>query len=189
MIDRSEDQSSAEQPSASAPIVAGLQPPAAARGAPPRAALRPVLDPARKALLTAVLDRIVPPNGDLPGAGGLGVADAIDRTLGETPSLRRLFFDGLVRIEVAAGGAFLGLGGEDQDAALRRVEAAEPAFFAALVNHTYRGYYVHHRVLKQLEASMGYPARPPQPLGHELPPFDPAILAKQREREPFWRRT
>ena len=72
---------------------------------------------------------------------------------------------------------------------MRRVEAAAPAFFAALVNHCYRGFYIHSRVLQHLEATVGYAARPPQPLGHALPPWDDELLASQRARAPFWRRT
>jgi len=38
-----------------------------------------------------------------------------------------------------------------------------------------------------LAARAGYEARPPQPLGHHLAPFDPALLEPQRARKPFWR--
>ena len=68
---------------------------------------------------------------------------------------------------------------------LRAVELARPAFFAALVDHTYRGYYT----LPEVHRAVGWESRPPQPLGHQLPVFDPALLARQRERAPFWRRT
>ncbi len=143
----------------------------------------------QRALLGAVLDRIVPPRGQLPGAGTLGVAASIDRTLAASPALRRLFFDGLVDLELLAarrhGRPFRDLDGETQDALLAELETARPAFFTALVEHTYRGYYL----LPQVHEAIGWESRPPQPLGHELPAFDEALLDLQRRREPFWRRT
>jgi hypothetical protein len=151
-----------------------------------------VLDGEQTALLVAVLNRIVPATPEMPGAGDLGVAETIDRTLAANPLLRRLFNDGLVRIEVEsarhtgdAGAGFVALDGERQDAALRAVERAVPAFFAALVEHTYRGYYTHPRVYRAID----YAHRPPQPLGYHLPMFDPALLETQRQRAPFWRQT
>lgn len=151
-----------------------------------------ILDGPQRSLLEAVLSRLIPAKGELPGAGGLGIATSIERTLATTPQLRRLLLDGLTAIDLAAArrapNGFLALNGDARDEVLRQVESEQPTFFAALVNHAYHGYYTHAAVLRQLEATMGYPARPPQPLGHTLPPWDPAILAKQRERAPFWRR-
>ena len=36
---------------------------------------------------------------------------------------------------------------------------------------------------------LGLSGEPPQPRGHRLAPFDPALLAVQRRRAPFWRTT
>lgn len=148
-----------------------------------------VLDADRRALLAAVLDRIIPPHDGLPGAGELGVAGLIERTLAVSPRLRRLFLEGLVEIELASARAadqgFRDLDAEDQDALLQAVEGARPAFFVALVEHAFRGYYG----LPRVHEMIGHESRPPQPGGHRLPPFDPALLAKQRDRAPFWRRT
>jgi hypothetical protein len=147
-----------------------------------------VLSDEQRRLLVAVLDRIVPPNGALPGAGTLGVDAAIDRTLAQTPRLRRLFLNGLAEIGVTAaretGQELLALDATRQEAILRSVEQADPAFFAALVEHTYRGYYVHPAV----HAAIGYTTRPPQPLGHELAPWREELLQLQVNRAPFWRR-
>jgi len=53
----------------------------------------------QRQLLVAVLDRIVPPTGALPGAGGLGVAEAIERTLaGSAYNERRAECDQAVRL-------------------------------------------------------------------------------------------
>ena len=81
-----------EQERAAEPTVAGPQSEAAVAPANEvyADAMPTVLSEEQRRLLVAVLDRIVPPNGALPGAGGLGVDAAIDRTLALTPKLRRL---------------------------------------------------------------------------------------------------
>jgi hypothetical protein len=106
--------------------------------------------------------------------------------------LRRLFIEGLLAIEIAGarlagdtGRRFDDLDAERQDAVLEAVEQSWPAFFAALVTHAYRGYYTRPEV----HGAIGWESRPPQPLGHQLPAFDPALLAIQRRRAPFWRPT
>jgi hypothetical protein len=177
-----------DEPSAE-PTVAGPQSEAAVAPSEVYAAAMPtVLSEEQRRLLAAVLDQIVPPHDGLPGAGGLGVDAAIDRTLAQTPRLRRLFLDGLAEIVRAAGrqsdADFLALEPGAQESVLHAVEAAEPAFFAALVEHTYRGYYT----LPEVQAAIGYTTRPPQPLGHELAPFREELLQVQLGRAPFWRR-
>ena len=124
----------------------------------------------------------------LPGAGGLGVDASIDRTLAQTPRLRRLLLDGLSQIARAAERTtrtdFQTLDAGAREGVLRGVEAAEPAFFAALVEHTYRGYYTHPKV----QVAVGFFDRAPQPEGHQLAPFREELLQIQIKREPFWRR-
>jgi hypothetical protein len=73
------------------------------------------------------------------------------------------------------------------EAALEAVERAQPEAFAALVHALYVAYYTHPSVRAVLAARAGHEARPPQPLGHELAPFDPVLLEPQRARQPFWR--
>jgi hypothetical protein len=202
VAERGDDLRAGPQPGAAAPRGDGLEAPAtearpglvagpqadATVEAPRGTAVGAALDAGQRALLAAALDRLVPPNGDLPGAGRLGVAETIERALAASAPLRRLFLDGLVEVELAAGGEGFGaLGGDGQDAVLRRTEVEHPAFFAALLSHAYRGYYTDPRVLRALEGATGYPARPPQPLGHAIEPWDEGLLARQRDRAPFWR--
>lgn len=148
-----------------------------------------VLSEEQRALLTAVLDCLVPPRDDLPGAGGLGVAGFVERTLGDAPTRRRLLLDGLAAIQMTsarhAGVDFAALDPERQEAILAAIELAAPLFFAALVDYTYRGYYTHPRV----QAAVGFSGAPAQPRGFALPVFDPALLQRQRQRAPFWRPT
>jgi hypothetical protein len=144
---------------------------------PPR-----VLDDRQRLLLRLVLNRVIPPHGDLPGAGDLQAGDSIERTLGESPRLRRVFLDVLTAIEISSASQFADLDAPAQTAALQRVEQSHPAF-EALVDHAYRAYYT----LPKVQQALGW--RTPQPLGHTLPPFDPDLLVQQRARAPFWRRT
>jgi hypothetical protein len=160
------------------PELAGPQAPASVAPIPSPGG--PVLDATQRALLRAALNEIVPARADLPGAGDLDVGDAIERTLVASPPLRRLFLHGLAELGVAR---FLELSGAARVEALKKLEAEQPAFFAALVEHTYRGYYT----LPEVHAAIGY-VGPPQPRGGVLPPFDPHVLDVQRRREPFWRR-
>ena len=168
--------------------VAGPQAEAAVTPREPPAAAPAQLSEGQRALLAAVLDRLIPARDSLPGAGTLGVGDQIERTLAVSPRLRRLVIDGLAEIGLASGQSagrdFGELDGAARDEVLRRVEAARPAFFVALVEHAYRGYYV----LPDVHAAIGFEHRPPQPLGHRLDPFDPSLLELQRKRAPFWRR-
>ncbi|MFT8244844.1 hypothetical protein [Roseomonas sp. BN140053] len=73
------------------------------------------------------------------------------------------------------------------EATLRAVEAAEPEAFERVVTLAYIAYYTDPAVRAVIERVTGYEARPPQPLGYELPPFDEELLAVQRRRAPFWR--
>jgi hypothetical protein len=139
-------------------------------------------------LITSILNRIIPASGDLPGAGELGVAHYLDGVIGPSAELKRTFAAGLTQITLESqhqhAGEFSALSSEQQDALLRHVEVSAPAFFSVLVFHTYRGYYSHPLVLQRL----GLEARPPQPRGHHLEPFDLRLLDTMRTRAPLYRR-
>lgn len=89
--------------------------------------------------------------------------------------------------EPAADALVIGAGAADRMAALQHLEAAEPMAFGRLVAAACTAYYVDPRVRAVVEVRTGYPARPPQPDGYDLPPFDDALLETQRRRAPFWR--
>lgn len=127
-------------------------------------------------VLAAVLDRLLPPNGELPGAGSLGLGAGIAAevalpVLGALPA-------GFVALDPAA-----------QTAALQAIEAASPAPFHELVRFAYVAYYRDSRVLARIEQATGYPNRPPQPLGYDMEPFDPSLLDVVRARAPHYRDT
>ena len=137
-------------------------------------------------LVAAVLDRIVPPEGNMPGAGEAAL-EYVDRAVAGRADYRRLWADGLARIEVAAWRGhkrrFVDLSREGQDAVLTVVDAGESHFFQLLVRETYAGYYSNPRIV----ALLGLEARPPQPKGHHVEQGSFDGLEKVRRRGTIWR--
>jgi len=147
-----------------------------------------IFSEAQRELLSAVLNRIIPGQGDRPGAGDLGVASFVERVAAGAPGPTRLFNEGLNAINVAASkdhsGGFLAMPEEAKDDTLREIEAANPLFFDQLVQQTYDGYYTDTRVFDVI----GYNV-PKPPVGGARPKLlDESLLEKQRQRAPFWRR-
>ena len=144
---------------------------------------------AQRELLVSVLNRIVPAAGAFPGAGDLGVASYLDRVVGQSTALRRLFAQGLVQITLMSQAQyaqpFTMLLEEQRDAVLRQVETTASEFFEVLVTHTYSGYYSHPTIVRLL----GMEGRPPQPRGHHLAPLDLSLLENIKQRQPIYRQT
>ena len=121
----------------------------------------------QRALLDAVLERLIPSKDALPGGGQAGTSDYLDAVAGESPRLARLFTAGLRRIETTAvrrGSSFVGMSSDQQDDVLRQVESSKSAFFETLLMHAYNGYYSNPVVIEGL----GLEPRPPQPRGYEV---------------------
>ncbi len=145
-----------------------------------------VLTDDQMALLNAVVDRIIPQSEEMPSASEMGLTDFIEGVLVARTPLRRLFIEGLARIEISAarsGGSFGDLSWESQDAALREVEASNAAFFDELVRQTYNGYYTNPEVFRKL----GIPDSSDPGSGRQPELLDVSLLEKQRQRAPFWR--
>lgn len=142
---------------------------------------------AQRHCMDSILNRIIPASGDFPGAGTLHIIDYIEPIVAPSAAFKRLFTQGLLHIAVVSqrqyGQEFPDLAAVQQDEVLRAVETDLPAFFNALVTHTYSGYYSHPTVLPLL----GLEARPPQPRGYALAPFDFSLLERIKQREPFYR--
>ena len=141
-------------------------------------------------LVNSMLERIVPPDeggGKMPGAGELGVADFVDRVVGESAELKRLFTRGLAQIEIASqtqhSKDFVDLSSQQKDTVLKNVETQEPEFFRALVRQTYNGYYTNARVIELL----GLEGRPPQPRGYELEQGDFSLIENVKKRGQAYR--
>ena len=147
-----------------------------------------VFSPAQRSLLTGVINRIIPPKDDMPGAGSLGIAVFIEDAAAPPPSLTRLFNEGLAQISMAPGQGlergFESLSNAAKDDLLRSIEAANPVFFDQLVLQTYNGYYTNSEVFKLI----GYEVPKPAPPGSHPELLDASLLDQQRNREPFWKK-
>ena len=144
------------------------------------------LSQSQRSLVTAVLDRLIPQQGDMLGAGEAGTADHLDVIAADSAQLARLFSGGLQDIEIAAarfGSSFEDLSGDQQDEVLRGVASASPEFFDALVRHTYNGYYSNPKVVETL----GLDPKPPQPRGNRVERGDLSSLQVVVERGQAYR--
>ena len=132
-------------------------------------------------LLTAAMDRILPPIDDLPGAGSMGLAqEVIDRSKSDDrwwPALEAVF------TALPSAKAFNALSGDERDEALTAVETTNLEAFGYLVDVIYPAYYMR----PQVHARLGWHGRAPQPDGNEMPPWNESVLANIRIREPFWK--
>jgi len=143
---------------------------------------------ADRMVLKAVLDRVIPPVDDLPGAGSMGLAAQVESIAGRVPRLH----DSLIKVMGAlsldlhshAKGGFNSLTVEQQDEAIRTIEGALPGDFGNFLELVFLAYYGDSRVHKRI----GWHGRAPQPEGYVMEPFDEAILVNIRKREPFWRK-
>src|SRR5262245_28013091 len=102
---------------------------------------------ARRDLLVAVLDTLIPAGDDFPAAGGVA-ADHVLAMAARSADLGRLLSRGLAAVD--ATGDFLALDAARREDVLRRVEASDGAFFEALVRHAYDGYYSAPAVVARL---------------------------------------
>lgn len=139
-------------------------------------------------LLKLAMDLIVPAVDDLPGAGQMGLADSAVDLANRVPefgdALKRMLDALALDPSARAEGGFAALDEEQRTAALMVLESSMPAVFDKFVDLVYVAYYSDERVHKRI----GWRTGALQPLGWELPPFDPAILENVSKRKPFWRK-
>ena len=147
-----------------------------------------IFSPAQRSLLAGVINRIIPPNDKMPGAGDLGIGVSIEETAASAPGLTCLFNDGLAQIGLAVGkdaaGGFEALSNVAKDDVLRSIESANPVFFEQLVLQTYNGYYTNPDVFELI----GYSLPKLAPPGSQPELLDVSLLDQQRKREPFWKK-
>jgi hypothetical protein len=140
-----------------------------------------VFTEAQQVLLTSALNRIIPAEEKMPGAGDLGIVEFVERVVAPDPKLRRLVNDGLTQIAIMAarqpGQEFPELGKDGQNAVLQEVQALQPEFFDFLLRQCYNGYYTD----PQIQELIGYQ----RPVPGEYA-FDQSLLEPQRRRTPFW---
>ena len=146
------------------------------------------LTDADRLVLSAVMDLIVPAVDELPGAGEMGLGKAAEELADEEPkygmSLQRVVEALSLEPSARAEGGFAALDDEQRIAALRVLEANMPAYFDDFVDLVYIVYYSDERVHKRI----GWRSGPLQPLGWEIPAWDPSVLETVSKRKPFWRR-
>jgi hypothetical protein len=141
---------------------------------------------ARRDLLVAVLDTLVPPDAGFPGAGAVALEHvlAVAAASPEMDALLAAGLDAVARAARTAGAAELAsLDTDEREAGLRRVEASHPVFFEALVGHAYDGYYSHPAVI----ARLGLDPSPLHPRGHRVDTVEALDLARVRARGPLYR--
>ncbi len=143
---------------------------------------------ADRLVLSAVMDLIVPAVDDLPGAGEMGLAFAAEVLAVREPkygvSLRRVMEALSLEPSARAEGGFAALDEEQRLAALNVLQANMPRYFDDFVDLVYIVYYSDERVHKRI----GWRSGPLQPLGWEMPAWDPSVLETVSKRKPFWRK-
>ena len=140
-----------------------------------------LFDKAGRAVMTVLLDRLIPAVDAMPAAGVLGVVDDIERLL----TTEDRFVLALRQFIATLPQDFTALPGDAQDECIAEIEATRPDDFALVLEICYLAYYGRPDV----HARIGWRTGPLQPRGFELPPFDEAILEVVRRRSPFWRQT
>lgn len=130
-------------------------------------------------MTAALLDTLLPGDGDFPSAGelDLGIAD------------HERFGVPFAAVQDLLPRDFDGLSAEARTAILQEVEASHRPVFDAMVLGVYSLYYTHPRVTGVIRKLTGHSGQPPQPGGHDLAPFDPAMLAVPAARPPLYRPT
>ena len=136
--------------------------------------------------LVAVLDCLIP--GDAtgwPAAGQHGLAPRFHELL------EVLSTDGPEQLKTVLSHLpedFLTLSTDQQTTSLQTVEASAPDAFETVLKACYSAYYTDPGIRRILEDKTGYEARPPQPLGYQMDPFDESLLEPVRARGPIWRK-
>jgi hypothetical protein len=132
--------------------------------------------------VAAIVDTLVP-GGPLANGVKAPAASALEIAW---HSLEERHAQVLAAIAVEGGGKETFSSGtvDFRTVVLKRVENEHPEELAAFITTVLTRYYEHPQVL----AAFGWPSRPPQPLGHELPPFDEELLAPVKARGEIWRR-
>ena len=147
-----------------------------------------ILTDAERLVLDAVMDLIVPAVDDLPSAGEMELADEAQDLAASLPTygeaLRRIMDALALEPSVRVEGGFAALDEEQRMSAIKVLEANMPKYFDKFVDLIYIVYYSDERVQQRI----GWRSGPLQPLGWELPAWDPSILEKTSKREPFWRK-
>lgn len=135
------------------------------------------------ATLAALLDTLLPGDGIFPAAGTHGLAGR----LRSMAALRPGGTDALARIAASLPAGFAAADAATRATLLEGAEAAHPQDFERVVTAAFNAYYTAPDIRAVIARETGFAPRPPQPRGHDLPPFDERLLDAVRARGPFWR--
>jgi hypothetical protein len=122
--------------------------------------------------LALLVDILIPGDDLFPSASAAGAQGLLADRLRE-----RIGLDGvdqvLTALGTAAGGSLVALDTEAQVAAVAKVQEQDSALFALMLNTLYYSYYQLPLVVQAIrELGIVYNDAP-QPLGYDLPPFEP----------------
>jgi hypothetical protein len=133
-----------------------------------------------EATLVLMLDDLLPGGNGFPAASTVGLAGRIGQRAEWTVATDAVL--------TALPAAFLTVPSAKRQEILRLVETSDPDQFGLMIVAAYSGYYTHPTVRAVIAERTGYPATPPQPAGHRLPPFDSAALARARRNPVSYRK-
>jgi hypothetical protein len=129
--------------------------------------------------LALLLDDLLPGGEGFPPGHAIGLADWL--------ACHPDWAEAAQAVLAALPHGFVQADPAGREGMLRCAESADPALFGRMLTGVYTGYYINPVVRTVIAARSGYPARPPQPEGYALPPFDPALLETVRRRPPSYR--
>lgn len=122
--------------------------------------------------LGAVLTSLLPGDGSWPSAAATALPLWFGERIAEMPALA----DAVAWLRTSLPATFATRSPADCEADLKACEAKDPLKFSIVVTEAFNGYYIDPAVLSVIERKTGFPARPPQPMGHRLAPFDLSII-------------
>jgi hypothetical protein len=133
--------------------------------------------------LSAAMDRLIPPTGELPGAGSLGLAEIVEGFSARHAPFSDALLEFSESLTQSEGARFHQRPAAEQNNTLKTIENSLPAMFHVVLELVYMAYYGDPRI----QRAIGYRTGPLQPRGYELPPFDESVLETVKQRMPFWR--
>jgi hypothetical protein len=141
---------------------------------------------AKRDLLAAVLETLVPPSEDFPESGALALAHvlAVADVSAEAGAMLTRAIEAIEVALAGQAGGFVALSVAQREDLLRRVERSSPEAFDALVRHTYDGFYSHPATIVRLGLEPG----PVQPRGHRIESGALPDLGRVAARGPIFRR-
>ncbi len=134
--------------------------------------------------LSAIVDCLLPgDNQHWPAASALGLSARVASHLRQSEDGEQM----LTQLFQLTQPSFEDLTQAQRIKHLEHLEQTESTLFERLLTASYNMYYTEPVVRQVIERLTGYAARPPQPKGYSLEPFDESLLNKVRQRDPFWR--